>query len=284
MPPPGHVQRTLTEVIDPTTVPDLTWVESRRVFLDPRRCAEWDPFILWGDDWFRAPGGFPEHAHRGFETVTYVLEGAIRHADSKGNTGEIRAGDVQWMTAGRGIVHSEMPVGEGRVHAMQLWLNLPAARKMAAPRYQSLDRASQPSVRRHGVEITVFSGSCGSAVAPTVNHVATTMLDLRLEPGAETTLDVAGDRRVVLLVAEGSLLVGAEGAPVRAGQAAHSAPSHDRPEATALRVKATERTHAILLAAAPLGEPVVFGGPFVMNTQEQVAEARADLEAGRLAG
>jgi quercetin 2,3-dioxygenase len=276
------VHRRVTEVIEGTTIPNMTWVESRRVFLDPGRCRDWDPFILWGDDWFRAPGGFPDHPHRGFETVTLVLEGGIRHADSRGNGGEIHEGDVQWMTAGRGILHSEMPVGEGRVHAMQLWLNLPAAHKMAAPRYQSLSGASAPTIRAPGVEIRVLSGSCQGTAASTLNYVPVTMLDLRVDADAQAALDLPAEYRAFVCVLEGALRLGDEATRVAAGQVAHIPPANARGE-TLLKLHAADRTHAILIAGAPLGEPVIFGGPFVMNTPDEIAQARADLAAGTLA-
>ena len=247
-------ERNVTEVLDSKMIPNMTWVESRRVFLDPERCRDWDPFVLWGDDWFRAPGGFPDHPHRGFETVTYVLEGAIRHSDSRGNGGEIHASDVQWMTAGRGIVHSEMPIGEARVHAMQLWLNLPAADKMTAPRYQMLSGGSAPSVRAPGVEIRIFSGSCQGTASSTLNHVPATMLDLRLDPDAETPIDLPAEYRAFVCVMEGSIRLGKDAASVREGQVAHVAPAGER-GSSLLNVRAERRTHAILIAAAPLRGP-----------------------------
>jgi quercetin 2,3-dioxygenase len=274
-------ERAVTEVIAGTNVPDLTWVESRRVFLDPKRCQDWDPFILWGDDWFRKPGGFPDHPHRGFETVTYLFEGAVVHTDSRGNTGELHAGDVQWMTAGRGVIHSEMPVGDAPVHAMQLWLNLPAADKMTAPRYQDLRADSVPSIREPGLEIKIFSGTVHGVTAPTLNHVPMTMLDIRIDSDVETTLELPASDRIMLFVAEGSLRLGAERVEVEGDHVAHFAPAGDR-VAGDVRVLSTKRSHALLIAAPPLGEPVVFGGPFVMNTPGQIEQARADLAAGRL--
>ncbi len=273
------IERRITEVLEGVDVPGLTWVESRRVYLDPERCRDWDPFILWGDDWVRAPGGFPDHAHRGFETVTYVFEGSIRHEDSKGNSGEIHAGDVQWMTAGRGVVHSEMPIGDGRVHAMQLWLNLPAADKMVAPRYQDLRGDRVPTLREPGVEVRLFAGSLRGVKAPALNYVPVTMLDFRMDAGAATTLELPAADRIVMFVSEGSLALGGQAIP--AGHVAHLAPAATG-GAGLVRLQAAARSRALLVAARPLYEPIVFGGPFVMNTQQEIEQARADMAAGRL--
>ncbi len=242
--------------------------------------AATDPFLALMEDWFPR-GVFGKHPHRGIETVTYVLEGRIDHYDNQGHQGVIRPGDVQWMTAGRGLIHNEIPAEGVVVHSLQLWVNLPAADKMTAPRYQDLAGDAVPVRREPGAEVRVFSGSSGGVTAPTTNFAPVTMVEFRLEPGAWVRQDLPADYNAVVVVLEGVGALGKEGAPVKAGDVAWLTRGEDASSSEAAIQAGDKPLRALLYAGRPLREPVVAGGPFVMNTEAQIAEAYADYRAGR---
>ncbi len=244
-----------------------------------------DPFLLL--DEFRSddPGdyiaGFPDHPHRGFETVTYMLAGRMRHGDNKGNSGLLRAGSVQWMTAGRGIVHSEMPEQEdGLMWGFQLWVNLPREHKMASPRYQDIAPERIPEVDLgHGVRARVIAGRLRDTEGP-VRGIATEphYFDIALPAGAVTEIDLPRAHHAFAYVFE---------AEVRVGPAA-SETALSRGELGVLAGGARVRLAAgegggrlILVAGRPLGEPIVRYGPFVMNTRDEIREAMEDYSQGR---
>ena len=242
--------------------------------------AATDPFLALMEDWFPR-GVFGKHPHRGIETVTYVLEGRIDHYDNQGHQGVIGPGDVQWMTAGRGLIHNEVPAEGVVVHSLQLWVNLPAADKMTAPRYQDLAGDAVPVRREPGAEVRVFSGSSGGVTAPTTNFAPVTMVEFRLEPGAWVRQDLPADYNAVVVVLEGVGALGKEGAPVKAGDVAWLTRGEDAGPSEAAIQAGDKPLRALLYAGRPLREPVVAGGPFVMNTEAQIAEAYADYRAGR---
>ncbi|HLI13224.1 MAG TPA: pirin family protein [Alphaproteobacteria bacterium] len=249
-----------------------------------------DPFLLL--DEFRSDNaadyiaGFPEHPHRGFETVTYMLAGRMRHGDNKGNTGLLRPGSVQWMTAGRGILHSEMPEQEnGLLWGFQLWVNLPAKDKMTAPRYQDIAPEAIPEVTLDtGVRVRVIAGRLGDAegraVEGPVRAVATepVYLDISLPAGAGFAQALPRDHAAFAYVFEGSARIGAGEAakPVARGELAVLGPG-DRVEVAA----EGEAARLLVIAGRPLREPVARYGPFVMNRPEEIREAIADFSAGR---
>jgi redox-sensitive bicupin YhaK (pirin superfamily) len=251
-----------------------------------------DPFLLLDElgpiDY--APGeakGAPDHPHRGFETVTYVIEGENEHEDSAGNRGVIRAGDVQWMTAGRGVVHSEMPSRRlqqegGRVHGFQLWVNLPAADKMIAPRYQEIPAATLPVARTHDglATVRVIAGEALGAKAVIDTRTPIVYQHWTLQPGARVTVSVPGDHNAAAYVFDGFARLGPEGRPARSGQLAVFGDG-DAVEMS-VRADAAGPAELLLLAGRPLNEPVARYGPFVMNTEAQIHEAMADFRAGRL--
>ncbi len=241
-----------------------------------------DPFLLldeFGTD--RAEdyiAGFPEHPHRGFETVTYMLDGRMRHGDNQGNSGLLTAGSVQWMTAGRGIVHSEMPEQEeGLMRGFQLWVNLPASDKMTDPRYQDIAPENIPEVQpAEGVDVRVIAGDFGGASGP-VSGVVTepVYLDIALEPGARVEVPLPAGHNAFAYVFDG------EG--VKAGDdvlAHRELAVFGDGDGIALEAGA-EPARLLLVAGKPLGEPVARYGPFVMNNTRQIHEAIADLQAGR---
>ncbi|MET0329893.1 MAG: pirin family protein [Dyella sp.] len=241
-----------------------------------------DPFLML--DEFRSDqaddyiAGFPEHPHRGFETVTYMLAGNMLHRDNHGNTGKLIAGSVQWMTAGRGILHSEMPEQEdGLMWGFQLWINLPASDKMTTPRYQDIAPERVPRVQpAPGVEVRVLAGEVDGVSGP-VHGVATapTYLDISLQPGAAWSLPLPRGHHAFAYVFDGEqALVGGEAlARSELGVLSEGEQVSFKATATAARL--------ILVAAQPLNEPVTRYGPFVMNTPEQIHQAIADFRAGK---
>ena len=244
-----------------------------------------DPFLMldaFGSD---RPGdyiaGFPDHPHRGFETVTYMLEGRMRHRDSAGNEGLLSGGGVQWMTAGRGVIHSEMPEQEeGRMEGFQLWLNLPARDKMCAPWYRDIPASEIPEAHAPGVTVRVIAGQAlGVTGAMQRKATAPTYLDLHLVPGATFAQALPAAHNAFVYVYRGTVTVaGTEVPRQRMALLANPADS----DGVALQA-GPEGAKAILIAGQPLGEPIAQYGPFVMNTNEEIYQAVEDYRAGRLA-
>lgn len=221
--------------------------------------------------------GFPDHPHRGFETLTYMLEGHIVHRDSRGNSGTLGPGAAQRMTAGRGIVHSELslPV-PGRMDGFQLWLNLPAREKMRAPSYCDVPAGNIPLVEGDGATVRVISGRHRAAVGPLSGGTTEPMfLDVSLTATASVVLDIPAGHRALACVFEGQVHFGPDARPV---SAEHVAIVHGE------RLAASARDapgRFLLIAGKPLAEPIVHYGPFVMNTPEEVQQAISDYQAGR---
>ncbi|AKJ66901.1 hypothetical protein PATSB16_04420 [Pandoraea thiooxydans] len=265
-------------------------VEQNRMVVAPRDFPGQSPFLLLMEDWFRAPGGFATHPHRGFETVTLVLEGAIEHRDHTGSHGVLHAGDVQWMTAGGGVLHSELPHGEALAHTLQLWLNLPAVRKMTPARYRDQRLADTPVWRAPGVEVRVYAGQAGTG-AQAVDQAHSSLwplhlLDIRLAPGAAWQQTLPARFRGFAYVLEGSGVAGGEPTRVSATDAAWFEPGDvdvgaDATDTLTLRA-GDESMRVIVYAGVPIDEPVAAYGPFVMNTMSEVQRAYADFHAGRL--
>ncbi len=226
-------------------------------------------------------GGFPDHPHRGFETITYMLEGRMRHRDSAGNEGLLGNGDVQWMTAGRGVIHSEMPEQEeGLMEGFQLWLNLPAKDKMCAPWYRDIPSAALPEYEKGGVKVRVIAGS-SDGVAGAVQREGTLplYLDIHLAPGALFEQALPDLHNAFFYVYRGKLQSG--GIEVPAGRMAIMA---NDAGSDGLRLQALdEPARVILVAGRPLHEPIAQYGPFVMNTQAELQQAVRDFQNGKLA-
>jgi len=270
--------RTVTRVAETRLRPGMGSGHKVRVVVEPGNWEEHDPFLALMEDWF-TPGTFGPHPHRGFETFTYVLEGELRHRDNHGGEGVLQAGDAQLMTAGRGIIHEEEPMS-GTVHTLQLWLNLPATEKMTEPRYQDLRGEAMPTRREDGAEIRVFSGHSGDAVAPTLNHVPLTALDLRLPAGVSISQDLSPHDTALIYVIEGKGHFSAARTPASTSQVVWFTPASAE-TSPAITIEADGYLHAIYFSGRPLREPVAAQGPFVMNTAEQITEAYADYRAGR---
>jgi quercetin 2,3-dioxygenase len=226
-------------------------------------------------------GGFPDHPHRGFETVTYMLEGRMRHKDSAGNEGLLTPGAVQWMTAGRGVIHSEMPEQEeGRMEGFQLWLNLPAKDKMCPPGYRDIRPEQIPEVTAEGVSVRVIAGQAlGTAGAMQREATAPTYLDLHLEPGARFAQPLPAAHNAFVYVYRGELAIGETAVPVQRMAILANTPGSD---GVVLQAGA-QGARAILVAGQPLNEPIAQYGPFVMNTNEEIFQAVEDFRRGALA-
>jgi len=271
-------------------------------FGDP---SELDPFLLLDDFRNENPedylAGFPWHPHRGIETITYVLAGTVEHGDSIGNRGTISAGDVQWMTAGRGIVHQEMPKGDpnGRMHGFQLWANLPSALKMTAPRYQEVKAADVPVVTDDdGTRVCVVCGDFWGARGPVDGIAADPVyVDVSVPPGQRKTLPVETRRHAFAYVfagsgrfcnASGPLAVPTESVgwhdtapPVEADN--RSLVLFDRGDEVTVQA-GDEGIRFLLVSGKPLKEPVAWYGPIVMNTQEELRQAFQELQQGTFLG
>ena len=245
-----------------------------------------DPFLMLDEFSSENPddyvAGFPDHPHRGFETVTYMLDGHMLHQDHLGNRGDLKSGGVQWMTAGRGIIHSEMPQqSEGRMRGFQLWINLPAAEKMKPAGYRDITPEEIPECRFEGGRAKVIAGELrigGESVRGPMSGLTTDpqYYDLNLEAGSTVSLPIPESHNALVYVFEGALDIGGKQVPVH-----HAAVLDD---GDALEAKADEEgARFLVLAGIPLGEPVVQYGPFVMNTTEEIEQALRDYRAGRLA-
>src|ERR1041385_6802963 len=181
----NHMPRKIRRVVDTHVHPGMNPQHRVRLVLEPGQWAEFDPFLMLAEDWF-VPGTFGDHPHRGFETVTFVLEGEIEHRDNHGGHGVLHPGDAQWMTAGRGVVHTE-EAGSNGAHSLQLWLNLPRALKMTEPRYQDLRGAQMPVVNDG---LRVFSGTVHGVIGPALNHVPAPIGEIHLAAGATANIDL----------------------------------------------------------------------------------------------
>lgn len=230
-----------------------------------------------------APGegvGAPDHPHRGFETVTYIIDGATEHEDSHGHRGALRSGDVQWMTAGAGIIHSEMPAtdimtGGGRVHGFQIWVNLPKEQKMTQPRYQEFSSALLPVVTSPGRWIRVIAGEVDGQKSPVETTVPTTLLHVKLDAGVATEIAIAPGSNAIVHTIDGAGTVEGKRLADHAVALLEASPS-------VLHLVAGEAGfEALVLAGVPLDEPVVRYGPFVMNTRAELQTAFEDYNAGR---
>jgi redox-sensitive bicupin YhaK (pirin superfamily) len=279
--------RTLQRVVPSVLSSDGAGVKLRRS-LGASQALRHDPFLMLDEFGTDNPddyiGGFPSHPHRGFETVTYMLDGRMQHKDHMGNTGDLGPGDVQWMTAGRGVIHSEMPrQTEGRMRGFQLWINLPAKEKMKPAAYRDIPAAEIPAAAlENGGEARVIAGTLEQGAGQTrgpIQGLSTEPLyfDLHLPPGGAFDAPVPAGHNAFVYVYEGQAAIGDQALPNRA---AGLLTDGDR-----VQVKAgKDGARLLLLAGKPLKEPVVQYGPFVMNTREEIERAVQDYRNGELTG
>jgi redox-sensitive bicupin YhaK (pirin superfamily) len=258
--------------------------------------ADLDPFIHMDQmgEVDYAPGepkGTPWHPHRGFETVTYMIDGAFRHQDSTGGGGLITNGDTQWMTAGAGILHIEAPpealvASGGLFHGIQLWVNLPAADKWVQPRYQDLRAGHVALLSSHdgGALVRLIAGEIAGHAGPGMTHTPITMLHATISPGARLALPWRRDFNALVYVLSGRGSVGVPGAPIRTGQLAVLDGDGERLTVSADTAQESRSPHldVLVLGGRPIREPVAWAGPFVMTTREEVLQAFEDFRRGRL--
>jgi len=278
--------RSVVRVVRGMPTSDGAGVKLRRVIGQPE-LSELDPFLMLDEFGTDAPddyiAGFPDHPHRGFETVTYMLDGRMRHRDNHGHEGLLGPGSVQWMTAGRGIVHSEMPQQQaGRMRGFQLWLNLPARDKMTEPRYQEYGPERIPvATPAAGIAVKVIAGRMGAVQGPIAQPATDpTYLDVALDPGARSVHELPYEHAAFVFVYEGSMRVG-ENAGATVVQAGELGVLSEGSRVQLASDSTGIVSRAILVAGRPLREPVARYGPFVMNTREQLVQAFEDFQKGR---
>jgi hypothetical protein len=276
--------RTVERLVQGQATSDGAGVKLTRV-LTQNLQRRLDPFLMLDAFGTDNPGdyigGFPDHPHRGFETVSYMLDGRMRHRDSAGHEGLVGPGGVQWMTAGRGLVHSEMPEQQaGRMEGFQLWLNLPARDKMREPWYRDIPAHEIPEAAAPGVRVRVITGQAlGVAGAMQREVTEPLFLDLHLEPGAAFEQPLAAAVNAFVYVYRGALRIAGTPVPQQRMAILANAPQADGVVLSADAAGA----RALLIAGRPLNEPIAQHGPFVMNTQQEIFQAVADFQAGRLA-
>ncbi len=275
--------REVLRVIQALATSDGAGVKLKRSLGSPQ-LSDLDPFLLL--DEFKSDragdyiAGFPDHPHRGFETVTYMLAGDMQHQDSTGRTGNLTAGSVQWMTAGHGIIHSEMPQQvDGLLWGFQLWVNLPAALKMEAPRYQDISPDEVPALELGDAGRIRFIAGRSSGIEGPVRgiHTKPLFLDIQLTQASGFTQDLADGHNAFVYVFEGEAIFGISHKHLRAGQLGVLSRN-----GTELKITTeTSGVRFLLLAGQPIGEPIARHGPFVMNTREELLQAFTDYRNGR---
>jgi len=237
-----------------------------------------DPFLLLDEFGSDNPddyiAGFPPHPHRGFETITYMLNGKWQHIDSAGNEGKLGEGSVQWMTAGRGIIHSEMPIQtDGLSRGFQLWLNLPKEKKMIEPAYQDIESEQIPIVKEKAGMVKVISGNFHGTVGPGQSHTPVLILDIQLLENSELTIPLTDGWNVFSFIYEGDVFAGQK---LSKGQLA----VYEKDGDVDFKTK-NNKARIFFAAGEPLNEPVARGGPFVMNTRGEVLQAFSDFQEGK---
>jgi len=270
--------RTIQRIVKGIQTSDGAGVNLTRIIASPS-LNMLDPFLLLDEFGSDNPddyiAGFPPHPHRGFETITYMLNGKFRHKDTAGNEGCLTDGSVQWMTAGKGVVHSEMPEQtEGLVRGFQLWLNLPKEKKMIEPAYNDIPADEIPTVSIPGGQVKIIAGTFSGVTGPGRSHTGMLYYDISLDNGSDITVPIENGWNSFCYVYEGAISCGQ---PVSKGHLAVLG-TEDIFRCTSIK----NNTRFILVAGMPLNEPVARGGPFVMNTKGEILQAFEDYQAGRL--
>jgi redox-sensitive bicupin YhaK (pirin superfamily) len=278
-------RRKIEEVLVAQSASDGDGVRLKRVF-GGGNLARFDPFLMLDEFGSNDPsdyiGGFPSHPHRGFETVTYMLEGHMEHRDHMGNVGQLMAGDVQWMKAGSGVIHSEMPKQvEGRMRGFQLWVNLPASEKMTPASYTELAAASIPHYEIGGIHVKAIAGGLtlnGVSVSGPIAGLATEpgYLDIAVGPAQALLVDVPEGHTALVYVYEGALQIGSDSYSIKAGGLARLSLTGE------LVIETDADTRLLVISGKPIGEPIVQRGPFVMNTADEIHQAIRDYTDGKL--
>ena len=272
------ITRTIQQIIKGVQTSDGAGVNLTRIIANPG-LDMLDPFLLLDEFDSNDPddyiAGFPPHPHRGFETITYMLNGKFRHKDTAGNEGYLTDGSVQWMTAGRGVIHSEIPEQtEGLVRGFQLWLNLPKEKKMIEPAYNDIPAEKTPTIQFQGGEAKIIAGTFSGVTGPGRSHTGMLYYDISLDASADINIPINDKWNGFCYVYEGEISCGKTVS--KSYLAILSTEGLFRCTAT------TNNTRFILVAGMPLNEPVARGGPFVMNTRDEILQAFEDYQAGRL--
>lgn len=280
------MQRKIQEILQGRPASDGAGVKLTRVFSGGSKPHRFDPFLMLdefgSDDASDYIAGFPSHPHRGFETVTYMLQGKMEHQDHLGNIGLLNDGDVQWMTAARGIIHSEMPKQtEGKMRGFQLWINLPAAEKMKDPSYSDISGERIPDIEQDGVYVKLIAGELplfGTELKGVVHGLSTepVYVDVHLEENRTFSMPVKDGHTALIYVYEGEVSVPYTERPIRKTELALLSKEGE------VKVKANVASRLLILAGKPIGEPIVQYGPFVMNTPQEIDQAIQDYRAGVL--
>lgn len=239
---------------------------------------DFDPFLMLDSFDSVNPSdyvaGFPTHPHRGIETITYLIAGKIEHEDSLGNRGVISTGESQWMTAGSGILHQEMPMPSDRMLGFQLWLNLPSGEKMCEPAYLGITQEDMPQVKEDGVSVRVLSGQFGEAVGVAPRHIPATIYDVELAAGREIIIPTKTDETVFIFTIEGDAVSAGEVIPSK------TAVLYGEGDGVAVSAPPESAARFIFFSGKPLHEPIAWGGPIVMNTREELQQAFDELDRG----
>lgn len=272
--------RTVKQIVTGMPAQDGAGVKLKRIIGQPA-LQRLDPFLMLDEFGSDNPNdylaGFPPHPHRGFQTVTYMLDGSMLHKDSVGNEGKIESGGIQWMNAGRGIIHEEMPQhSKVAMRGFQLWVNLPAAEKMSAPGYQDIPATAVPTVTRGEIAIKVLAGELDGQQGPvSTQSVKPLFLDMNASAAQSTTLQIPSAHNGFVYCYEGNLSIAQTN--IEKGQLGVLSEGDD------LTIELSPDSRCILVAGQPLNEPVVQYGPFVMNSEEQIRQALKDYQSGALA-
>ncbi|KND01830.1 uncharacterized protein SPPG_03620 [Spizellomyces punctatus DAOM BR117] len=237
-----------------------------------------DPFLMLDEFTVLQPAGFPDHPHRGFETVTYMLNGAMQHEDFAGHKGIIRPGDLQWMTAGRGIMHAEMPASDEPAHGLQLWVNLPKKDKMVKPRYQELLDKNVPRAQSPdgGVSVKVIAGESYGVKAAVLTYTPIIYLDVKMEPGKIFEQSIPENWTAFMYTLDGTVVVGSSATKVDPHTTVVLGEDGDT-----LKVESADKAHFVVIAGQKINEPIAQHGPFVLNDRSEIMQAFMDYEMGR---
>lgn len=270
-------ERNITKLVQGRSAVDGAGVRLVRV-LGNDTVRDFDPFLMLDSFDSTNPSdylaGFPTHPHRGIETVTYLISGHIDHQDSLGNSGTILSGEAQWMTAGSGILHQEMPKTSQRMLGLQLWLNLSQKEKMCHPSYLSITREDIPLVKRNEAEVRVLSGAFEGIKGITPHHIPAVIYDISLPSGKELTLSTPSEDTAFVFLIEGEGIISGQSIPSK------SAVLFSQGDSVTVSAPAYAPLRYLFFCATPLHEPVAWGGPIVMNTKAELEEAFSDLNRG----
>ncbi|NHN36531.1 pirin family protein [Pseudomaricurvus alcaniphilus] len=271
-------QRRVARIDHPIEQQGMAAAHRVRQLVPPDDSAATDPFLLLMED--TCPEGvFDRHPHRGIETVTYVLKGEVEHYDNHGAQGLAKPGDALWLTAGRGLIHNEIPLHGETIHILQLWINLPAANKMVDARLQVLQASSLPRVTAEGIEIRVFSGPLAGQTGPARNYAPVIMAEVNLATTTAYSIELPADANSFVVILDGTGLIGADTTRVRAGDVVWLTPE-SKPATSELLLKTEDSSMRLMLFAGHmLNEPVAMGGPFVMNSRAEIQQAYVDFQA-----